>query len=168
MLQEQKSKKLKTIINKMAIRFLSTIEEWKDFSNLAPYPIELDGEIWKSTEHYYQFKKFERTDPDYAQKIKNAETGKDAKILSVRNKNYPKNWEENNVDILKTAVRKKFESYKQLENLLLSTGNEKLIEANPKDYFWGEGADGTGKNMMGQILMEIRENLRKISQNPTI
>lgn len=145
----------------MTIRFLSTIEEWKDFSNLAPYSIELEGEIWKSVEHYYQFKKFEKTDPEYAQKIRNAETGKDVKSLSMQNKNYTENWEKEKVKIMKTAVRKKFESHKYLENLLLYTGNENLVEANPEDYFWGEGKDGTGKNMMGHILMEIRENLRK-------
>jgi ribA/ribD-fused uncharacterized protein len=68
---------------------------------------------------------------------------------------------EEKVSILKTAVIKKFASYQNLRDLLLSTGDEELIEANPDDYFWGEGADGTGKNMMGKILMEIRDKLRK-------
>ncbi|MEK6816838.1 MAG: NADAR family protein [Nanoarchaeota archaeon] len=90
----------------MAIRFLSKIEEWKDFSNLAPYPIELEGEVWKSVEHYYQFKKFERADPQYAQKIKEAPTPKDAKILSLQNNNYPSDWDSLKVEILNVAVRK--------------------------------------------------------------
>ncbi|MFA5994176.1 MAG: NADAR family protein [Parcubacteria group bacterium] len=144
----------------MAIRFLSKIEKWKDFSNLAPYPIELDGETWRSSEHYYQFKKFEKTDLQYAQRIKNAHTPRDAKILSMENENYSAHWEDIKVDVLRVAVRKKFESYSQLENLLLSTGDEELIEANPDDYFWGEGNDGSGKNMMGQLLMEVRAYLR--------
>jgi len=144
----------------MAIRFLSKIAEWKDFSNLAPYPIELHGVVWKSTEHYYQFIKFERSDPAYAQRIKEAPTPKDAKILSLQNTNYPSNWDDIKVDVLKEAVRTKFESYPQLEELLLSTGEEELIEANPADYFWGEGKDGSGKNMMGRILMEIRAYLK--------
>jgi ribA/ribD-fused uncharacterized protein len=145
----------------MAIRFLSTIEEWKDFSNLAPYPIELEGKIWQSSEHYYQFKRFEKIDPEYAERIRNAPTPKDAKILSVRNNNRPSDWREINVDLLKTAVKKKFESYPELERLLLSTGDEELIEANSKDYFWGEGKDRTGRNMMGHILMDVREYLKK-------
>ena len=143
----------------MAIKFLSKIKKWKDFSNLAPYPIKLDGTLWKSSEHYYQFKKFEKTDPQFAQKIKNAPTPKDAKKLSMKNNNVPANWNDVKVKVLKVAVRKKFESYPQLKKLLLSTGNEELIEANPDDYFWGEGEDGSGKNIMGQILMEIREHL---------
>jgi N-glycosidase YbiA len=144
----------------MAIRFLNKIEEWKDFSNLAPYPIELEGKVWGSVEHYFQFKKYEKTDPQYARKIRNAATPKDAKKLSLQNDKYPPGWEEDSVNLLKVAVRKKFESYPQLKNLLLSTGDEELIEANPDDYFWGEGKDGSGKNMMGQILMEVRLYLR--------
>lgn len=144
----------------MVIRFLSTIEQWKDLSNLAPYPIELDGEIWKSSEHYYQFKKFEKTDKEYAQKIKDALTPKDAKKLSLENDNYSKDWNDKKVEVLRRAVIKKFESYSQLKNLLLSTGNEELIEANQEDCFWGEGRNKSGKNMMGQILMETREYLR--------
>jgi N-glycosidase YbiA len=144
----------------MVIRFLSTIEQWKDFSNLAPYPIELDGETWKSSEHYYQFKKFETTDLDYANKIKNAKSPREAKKLSMQNDNFSSYWNDIKVDVLTTAVKKKFESYPVLEDLLLSTGYEELIEANPDDYFWGEGEHKTGKNMMGKILMEVRDYLR--------
>jgi ribA/ribD-fused uncharacterized protein len=78
----------------------------------------------------------------------------------MENENYSAHWEDIKVDVLRVAVRKKFESYSQLENLLLSTGDEELIEANPDDYFWGEGKDGSGKNMMGQLLMEVRAYLR--------
>jgi ribA/ribD-fused uncharacterized protein len=145
----------------MPIRFLSKIEQWKDFSNLAPYPIELEGRVWQSSEHYYQYKKFEKADPDYAQKIREAQTPKEVKVLSMQNDKRSPGWDEEKVSILKTAVIKKFASYQNLRDLLLSTGDEELIEANPDDYFWGEGADGTGKNMMGKILMEIRDKLRK-------
>jgi ribA/ribD-fused uncharacterized protein len=145
----------------MPIRFLSKIEQWKDFSNLAPYPIELEGRVWQSSEHYYQYKKFEKADPDYAQKILEAETPKEVKKLSMQNDKRSPEWDNEKIAILKTAVIKKFTSYSNLRDLLLSTGDEELIEANPDDYFWGEGADGTGKNMMGKMLMEIREKLSK-------
>lgn len=148
----------------MAIRFLSNIEQWKDFSNWAPYPIELEGETWKSSEHYYQFKKFEKTDPQYALRIKNAPTAEEAKILSMENDHYPVYWDNIKVDVLRKAVMIKFQSYPELEDLLLSTGDEELIEANQDDAFWGEGKDGSGKNMMGRILMETREYLRSKKQ----
>lgn len=145
----------------MPIKFLSKIEKWKDFSNLSSHPIELDGETWKSAEHYYQFKKFEISNPAYAQKIKNAPTPKEAKKLSLENHIYDPNWNTKKVGILQRAVQKKFESYHDLQTLLLSTGEQELIEANPEDSFWGEGPDGRGRNMMGKILMQVRQYLRE-------
>ena len=145
----------------MAIRFLSTIEKWKDFSNLAPYKINLDGEEWESTEHYYQYKKYEKTDPEFALQIKNTKSPKEVKKLSLTNKNYAPNWDEIKKDVLKKAALQKFTTHKNLETLLLSTNNEELIEANPDDYYWGEGADGTGQNTMGKILMEIRDYIKQ-------
>jgi predicted NAD-dependent protein-ADP-ribosyltransferase YbiA (DUF1768 family) len=34
------------------------------------------------------------------------------------------------------------------------------VENSPIDYYWGCGKDGSGKNKLGQILMEVREILR--------
>ncbi len=36
-----------------------------------------------------------------------------------------------------------------------------LTENSPYDYFWGIGNDGTGKNLLGKILMETREVLHQ-------
>ncbi|MDA3837005.1 MAG: NADAR family protein [Nanoarchaeota archaeon] len=145
----------------MTIRFLSKIEKWKDFSNLSPHPIEIGGEIWNSVEHYYQFKKFENSDPTFALELKNTKSPKDVKKLSLTNDNFSKDWDKIKVEVIIKAVREKFETHSEARDLLLSTDDEELIEANPDDYFWGEGEDGTGKNMMGEILMEIRESFKE-------
>lgn len=144
----------------MAIRFLRNIKQWKDFSNLAPYPIVIEGELWDSTEHYFQFMRFKDINPTYAQRIRDAATPRQAKMISMEIADRPENWSKIRVELLREANIVKYNSYPRLAKLLLSTGNEELIEANPNDDFWGEGADGTGQNMMGRILMEIRENLR--------
>lgn len=43
-------------------------------------------------------------------------------------------------------------------------GDEDLVEASPVDAYWGTGwvtgADGTGRNVLGRILMETRATLR--------
>ena len=44
--------------------------------------------------------------------------------------------------------------------MLLATGEEELIENAPGDYYWGCGRTGTGLNMLGKILMEVRNALR--------
>jgi predicted NAD-dependent protein-ADP-ribosyltransferase YbiA (DUF1768 family) len=43
----------------------------------------------------------------------------------------------------------------------LETYDEELIEDSPYDSYWGIGPSGNGKNMLGKILMETREYLKK-------
>jgi hypothetical protein len=45
-------------------------------------------------------------------------------------------------------------------NLLLSTGNAMIVEHTANDSYWGDGGDGSGLNMLGKVLMEIRNELR--------
>jgi hypothetical protein len=42
---------------------------------------------------------------------------------------------------------------------LLATKDAMLIEHTAKDSYWGDGGDGRGKNMLGQILMSVRKEL---------
>ncbi len=64
---------------------------------------------------------------------------------------------------MRKAVKKKFVTHVKLRDLLLNTGNENIIENAPGDYYWGCGADGSGKNMLGVILQEVRHELSQIS-----
>jgi N-glycosidase YbiA len=61
---------------------------------------------------------------------------------------------------MRRAVLRKFETHDRLRELLLGTGDEEIVENAPGDAYWGCGADGTGKNMLGKILVEVRETLR--------
>lgn len=56
------------------------------------------------------------------------------------------------------VVREKFKN-PELREKLWKTGTKKLVEHSPHDNFWGDGGDGNGKNMLGEILMEIREEI---------
>ncbi|MFD1424039.1 NADAR domain-containing protein [Laceyella sacchari] len=44
---------------------------------------------------------------------------------------------------------------------MLPTGDELIIENSPIAYYWGCGADGSGLNRLGVILMEVRSRLRQ-------
>ena len=61
---------------------------------------------------------------------------------------------------MRKAVWAKFTTHKDLKSLLLSTGDNEIVENAPGDYYWGCGADGSGRNMLGRILMETRERLK--------
>ena len=147
---------------KRTIYFCSTQDAFGEFSNFAHYPIVLDKKTWKTTEHYFQAQKFVTTDPVYAEKIRNASKPMQAAQLGrSRKKPLRKDWESIKVSIMAKAVWAKFTQHEILKKLLLSTEDAKLVEHTSRDSYWGNGGDGSGKNMLGQVLMKAREKLSK-------
>ena len=57
------------------------------------------------------------------------------------------------------ALRAKFSQHHQLRTLLLGTGCAQLIEHTRNDSYWGDGGDGSGQNMLGKLLMQVRGEL---------
>eukprot|EP00659_Diplonema_papillatum_P003620 gene3620-5630_t len=47
----------------------------------------------------------------------------------------------------------------EIHALLLSTGGKVIVNHTSSDHFWGDGGDGSGKNMMGVILMAVRKRI---------
>ena len=74
-------------------------------------------------------------------------------------------WNKIKVDRMRSVLRLKFDSTERypLCKALLDTGDAALIEASNTDAFWGIGKKGTGKNMLGKLLMEVRDELRQWS-----
>ncbi len=144
----------------MTIYFYSTRTEYGSFSNFSGHGFELDGEYWPTTEHYFQAQKFPQT--EHCDQIRQAKTPKDAaKMGRERSRPLRQDWEQVKDDIMRKAVLRKFETHADIREILLATGEEEIVENAPGDYYWGCGKDGSGKNMLGQILMEVREILRK-------
>jgi hypothetical protein len=112
-----------------------------------------------TSEHYFQAQKFPNT--PHLEEIRLAKTPKQAAIMG-RDRRLPlrPDWEQVKDDVMRSAVLRKFQTHADIREILLSTGDEELVENAPGDYYWGCGKDGTGKNMLGIILMEIREIIR--------
>lgn len=147
----------------MAIYFYSTKDEYGCFSNFSSHGFELDGKYWLTSEHYFQARKFPGTENE--EKIRKAKTPKIAAEMGRdRKKTLRSDWEEVKDDIMRKAVLKKFETHEDIRNILLSTGKEELVEKTTYDYYWGCGTNGTGKNMLGKILMEVREKLYNLKK----
>lgn len=141
------------------VRFYSVGDEFGEFSNFAPYPISLDGERWPTSEHYFQAQKFQ--DRAYRAKIRKANSPLlAARLGRDRKQKLRRDWESVKVGIMRAAVTAKFTQHEELRALLLSTGDAKLVEHTENDDYWGDGGDGSGKNMLGRILMQVREELR--------
>ncbi|HEX2447880.1 MAG TPA: NADAR family protein [Methyloceanibacter sp.] len=144
----------------MTIRFFSKSDTHREFSNFAPFPIDLDGLRWPTVEHYYQAQKF--ADPELQQKIRKFDKPVAAKNLAHKHRAKARpDWAEVKDEVMERAVRRKFELHAALRELLLATGDEELAEAAPTDSYWGVGRDGTGQNKLGLLLMRIRSELRE-------
>jgi ribA/ribD-fused uncharacterized protein len=143
----------------MTIYFYTKTDEYGEFSNFSKHGIEVDGEWWLTVEHYFQAQKF--TDEDHKLKIREAYTSKQAAELG-RTRKLPirEDWEEVKDNIMFEAVLSKFQTHKDLSELLLSTGDKDIVENAPGDYYWGCGKDGSGLNKLGKILERVRDNLR--------
>ena len=143
----------------MTIYFYSTREQYGCFSNFSPHGFELDGVYWPTSEHYFQAQKFVGT--PHVDQIREVKSAKDAaKMGRDRKRPLRPDWNEVKDGIMKKAVLRKFETHKDIREILLATGNELIVENSPIDYYWGCGKDGSGKNRLGEILMEVREILR--------
>ena len=64
----------------MVIRFFSQSETHREFSNFAPFGIDLDGAWWPTVENYYQAQ--ELMDPRLRRSIRQAEMPINAKNLA--------------------------------------------------------------------------------------
>ncbi len=58
------------------------------------------------------------------------------------------------------GLRHKFGQHPDLREKLLATGNRHIIEHTKTDKYWGDGEDKTGKNRLGHLLVQLREELR--------
>src|SRR6266480_4339970 len=144
----------------MTIYFYSSREKpYGCFSNFSRHAFELDGAWWFTSERYFQAQKFAGT--PYAEQIRQARTASMAAKMG-RRRLYPlrSDWEQIKDVVMFHGVLRKFEIHDDIRSILLGTGEELLIENAPKDYYWGCGADGSGKNKLGKVLMGIRSLFR--------
>ena len=141
------------------IEFYRVNDEFGCFSNFAPYAIRLAGKSWPTSEHYFQAQKFE--DQSHREEIRKVKSPMlAARMGRDRKKKLRRDWESVKVSIMADAVRAKFTQHAELRAMLLGTGEAKLVEHTENDDYWGDGGDGSGRNMLGQILMRVRDELR--------
>jgi hypothetical protein len=128
-----------------------------------------EGKVYNCVEQYYAHEKAKFFNDDVAAK----------KILTSKNPSECKNqringfkkqtWNTISRKVMTQGIRLKFSQNQKLGKILKDTGNKILVEASPHDDYWGIGIDlhspdlhnksKWGKNILGQIIMEIRDQL---------
>lgn len=109
-----------------------------------------------TVEHHYQAAKAVK--PEDAARILTAPTPGAAKKLG-RRVLMRSAWESEKVIVMLVLLRMKF-AIPELRDKLLATGDATLIEGNHwGDIYWGV-CNGHGQNMLGILLMQVREEIR--------
>ena len=126
-------------------------------SNFYRSTFKIYGRTWTTVEHAYQAQKC--VDDNEYNSIHEAKTPRIARNLGQEVK-MRKDWDSVKRSVMKECCMAKFTQDETLKRELLDTGDQELIEDSPVDWYWGCGSDGKGQNMLGKVLMEIREELR--------
>lgn len=146
----------------MTIYFYQVSQPYGCFSNFSPHGIDIEGTYWPTVEHYYQGQKFVGSpDAPIIPLIFAAATPEQAAALGrCPSRCLRPDWELVKTQVMRVGVLQKFITHPDIREILLITGDEMLIENSPTDYFWGCGANHTGENHLGKILMSVRAEIR--------
>jgi ribA/ribD-fused uncharacterized protein len=143
------------------VKITRFVGDFAFLSNFYDSVIFFDGKKFQTVEHAYQA--YKTLNLEEFECIRNAKTPGEAKKLG-RKATIRNDWDEVKVSFMKKFLIKKFEN-PFFSALLLATDDAQLIEENYwNDTFWGV-CRGKGKNMLGILLMEIREDLKKQTKN---
>lgn len=146
------------------IRFYRANEKpYGAFSNLYRRAIVFDDEIFPTSEHAYQAGKARK--PEVRAWLMAAPTP--ALLAMAAHGLYPwdiaRNWSTIKFNRMRAVLWAKFTQHPDMANLLLATGEARLVETatvdNAVNRLWGEVDGKGGRNMLGVMLMEVRERL---------
>ena len=135
-------------------------------------PFVVEGQYYNCAEQYMMAEKARIFgDEEIRQQILAEYSQMAMKKLGRKVRNYDDEiWKEKRFDVVVKGNIAKFSQNEKLLDFLLSTGNNILVEASPKDTVWVIGLDESspeaiqprkwkGENLLGFALMEVRDIL---------
>ncbi|MFL1916927.1 NADAR family protein [Plesiomonas shigelloides] len=146
-----------------SVVFRKTTERWGGLSNMAKgYPICINGISIQSSEILYQAMRFTGR-KDIQREIVNQSNPMYAKRISRKYTDYTRSeWDRERIAIMKWCICVKLcLNWDKFSTLLISTGDNPIVEYSDKDQFWGAKSIGNhsfrGVNALGRILMQVRD-----------
>ena len=157
----------------LAIFFWHEYEQNGYLSNWYERPFEIDGFRYLHVEQYIMAQKAKLFgDTERYTQILRATSPRECKALGKLVTPYEDEvWAYFRAEVLKKGLLAKFSQNGDLLQQLLSTEDELLAEASPKDKIFGIGMDAataakfspnawSGQNLLGKTLMDLRRMLR--------
>ncbi len=130
----------------------------KGFSNFSLHLVEMNGVgIFPTSEAAYQASK-NLEDKEYVKKQLDAKTPTMSKRLG-KYVDTSIDFENNKDNIMEYIIRLKIKQNEEIKENLLNTGLKLIVSSDTNDSYWGIGKDNEGKNMLGKILMKIRNEM---------
>ena len=147
-----------------SVVFLKTKECFGGLSNMSTnFPLRVNKICIHTSEALYQACRFPHL-PDVQAKIINERSPMTAKMRGKPHRNQSRaDWGAVRVKIMRWCLRVKLaQNWKVFGELLLETGDQPIVERSHRDDFWGAKVDDgllIGMNVLGRLLMELREQL---------
>lgn len=152
------------------------------FTQWGLYAFSVDGVRYMTAEHYMMAKKADVAgDAVSRQRIMLAPTPRRAKRIGRElrlNHEQWREWTDTREDVIYRGNYAKYTENAEIRTLLLSTGTRYLVEGSPLDEVYGVGillsnplvqdtkAWLPGQNKLGRVLMRVRDELRRLGDNP--
>ena len=159
---------LRTYVRGEAVVVYKTKEDFGGLSNMASgYPLQINGVRILTTEALYQACRFPHR-PEVQREIIGQHSPMTAKMKSKpHRKDSRPDWDEVRYKVMRWCLRVKLaQNYAEFGRLLLATRDRPIVEQSRKDDYWGakladEAGDTLiGQNVLGRLLMELREKLK--------
>jgi ribA/ribD-fused uncharacterized protein len=139
--------------------------------NMSPYPVEHKGNLYRTTEAWFQALRFEGY-PEVQQEIRSEKSPMSAKMVAKKYSqllNRTGEWDEadDDIDRMRLCLKLKLEQHPELIQMLIDTSDAVIIEdctrrPGGSGKFWGavlEDGRWVGRNVLGNLWMELRDSL---------
>lgn len=169
-LPPETQRQIRTYQRAESVVVYKTKEDFGGLSNMASgYPLQVNGVRILTTEALYQACRFPLL-PEVQREIIGQHSPMTAKMKSKPHRKLTRpDWDDVRFKIMRWCLRVKLaQNYGEFGRLLLATRDRPIVEQSRKDDYWGAKiADDdetlTGQNVLGRLLMELRERLKQDS-----
>lgn len=132
-------------------------------SNFSAFTLLWRGLRFQTSEQAYHWEKFLSEQPVlefHRATIHSATSAHEAFKYAEQNKQHRRpDWDSVKIGIMRDILRAKAEQHEYVRRKLLATGDRELIEDSWRDDFWGWGPKRDGRNVLGKLWMEVRDEL---------
>ena len=165
-INQAKEMYLEEMENRKAIIETREISKKGDLADLHPFYMStfvVDGIEYKSIEHFWRSKRYTDTADEFAEEIRatnNAAVAHRKSLNAGQSHEERPDWKDIRKSELKKALESLAKTDQKYRDALLSTDIAKLIFVPPpEDEVLGVNDKGEGMNLLGNLLVEVREEL---------